>query len=95
MDNGNGGSFSSLQGFSSNSLETTFTIATGIESGGMYRFRFRCLNINGWSSFSPITYITAATVPTRPPVPTFSNADSTSITLTLYQSTDSKGSPII
>lgn len=84
MDNGKGGAFSSLIGLSSNSLETTYTIASGIQSGGMYRFRYRSRNINGWSEWSPITYIRAATVPQRPPAPTFSDADATSITLNLF-----------
>lgn len=45
----------------------------------MYRFRFRVRNVNGWSSFSPISYIKAATKPERPPAPVFKLADDTKI----------------
>ena len=61
----------------------------------MYRFRYRSSNINGWSAYSPITYIKAATVPARPPAPTFLDANSTSITLNLYPTTNDRGSEII
>lgn len=60
----------------------------------MYRFRYRSKNINGWSSYSPITYITAATVPVRPPTPIFSTATANSITIDLFPSINSRGSQI-
>ncbi|WP_210131933.1 hypothetical protein [Staphylococcus sp. GDK8D30P] len=60
----------------------------------MYRFRYRSQNINGWSEFSPITYIRASTVPIRPPAPLFSTATASSITLNLFPSTYSRGSLI-
>lgn len=95
IDNGRGGVFSCLIGCDTNySLETTFTIAEGINSGTMYRFRYRSLNTNGYSGWSPITYIVAATVPKRPPAPTFVTATATSISLSFSASTDSKGSDI-
>jgi hypothetical protein len=84
MDNGRGGDFKSLIGSSVNSLETTFTIAQDVNKGGMYRFRYRSRNINGWSDWSDITYIKAATIATRPPAPQFKTADSTSLTLSLF-----------
>jgi len=86
MDNGKGGTFISLIGGTSDSLETEYTISAGIQSGTLYRFRFRARNVNGWSSFSPISYIKAATVPRRPPAPVFNTATATSITLDLYPS---------
>ena len=95
MDNGKGGNFTSLIGGTTDSLETTFTTATGITTGVQYRFRYRSRNINGWSDWSPITYIQAATVPSRPPAPAFLSADSTSITFSLSPSTDNKGSDIL
>lgn len=94
MDDGNGGDFISLQGYTSDSLDSTYTIQEGITSGGLYRFRYRSKNVNGWSSYSPITYIRAATVPLRPPAPTFSTATATTVTLTLSPSLDDKGSDI-
>lgn len=60
----------------------------------MFRFRFRAKNINGWSDFSPIQYITAAAVPVRPPAPEFVTATAATITLVLSPSTDSRGSDI-
>jgi hypothetical protein len=54
IDNGIGGSFTSLIGGENQefSLETTFTVVENITSGNIYRFRFRSLNVNGWSLFS-------------------------------------------
>ena len=50
--------------------------------------------MNGWSDYSPITYIKAATGPVRPPAPTFVTATENSITINLYQTTDTGGSEI-
>ena len=70
IDNGKGGDFRSLIGLERNSLETSYVISSGIVTGEMYRFRYRSKNINGYSGWSPITYVKAATVPSRPPAPT-------------------------
>ncbi len=94
MDNGKGGSFVSLAGGISNRLATTYTIATGIQSGVMYRFRYRAKNVAGWSAYSPITYIKAAAQPVRPPAPIFVTATATYITLTLPPTLNVRGSPI-
>lgn len=79
IDNGRGGNFTSLIGYEVYSLETSYTLSYNITAGGIYRFRCRSLNINGWSSWSEITYIKAASVPSRPPAPKLINAISTSI----------------
>ena len=81
-------------GGNSDSLETSYTIADGLVSGSMYRFRYRSKNINGKSGWSATTYIKAASVPSRPPAPAFNTATATSITLNLYSSLDNKGSDI-
>lgn len=94
MDNGNGGYFFSLIGISPNSLETSFLISNGLATGLMYRFRYRSKNLNGLSLWSPETYVLAATVPTRPPPPMFITATSTSITLSLISSNNTRGSAI-
>lgn len=83
MDDGIGGNFTSLIGGSKDSLETTFTISTGITEGGIYRFRFRSRNVNGWSLFSDIRYIKAATIPQRPPAPLLLSSTDASLTLKL------------
>ena len=86
MDATQGMGFESLIGGenSNHSLETSYIVAEGVETGKIYRFRYRTLNVNGWSAFSPVTYIRAATSPERPPAPTFVTATSTSITIALY-----------
>lgn len=94
MDNGKGGDYVSLIGGTSNSLETTYTIASGITSGTMYRFRYRSKNSNGYSSWSPVTYITAAAVPSRPSTPTFVTATASSITISVSPSTNDNGSEL-
>jgi hypothetical protein len=83
VDNAKGGDFKNLIGGDSTgaSLETTYLYEVGIKSGDIYRFRYRSKNVNGWSSFSTITYIRAATVPERPAKPIFNTATATSITL--------------
>lgn len=94
MDNGQGGDFISLIGYDSDNLDSTFTVTSKIEEGVYYRFRYRAKNVNGWSDFSPITYIQAATIPLRPPAPVFMTATSTSIVLHILPSTNTKGSVI-
>jgi hypothetical protein len=73
IDNGYGGGFTSLIGGegAENSLETSYLIEQGIIGGNIYRFRFRSRNINGWSEFSEVVHIKAATIPIRPAAPTF------------------------
>lgn len=86
MDNGQGGDFTSLLGFNDESLKTTFTVESEkIVSGGIYRFRYRTMNTNGWSQFSPITHIKAATIPQRPPAPVLKSSAADSITLSLFE----------
>ena len=81
-----GGNFTTVIGFDYDSLETEFTVLSGVKSGDTFRFRFRAKNVNGWSSFSPISHIKAATIPLRPPAPKFVDATSSSLTLALYES---------
>ena len=76
------------------SLETRYTIETNIVSGNMYRFRYRSRNANGWSAYSPISYIKAATKPTRPPAPIFLDATATSVVLRLFQTPDDGGDEV-
>lgn len=95
MDDGKGGSFTEIPCGTTYCLNTAYTIKSGITSGTIYRFRYRALNIAGWSDYSPITNIKAATRPARPPAPVFVTADATSITLNILPSTSIGGSPII
>jgi hypothetical protein len=43
------------------------------------------MNTNGWSQFSPITHIKAATIPQRPPAPVLYSSTADSITLSLFE----------
>lgn len=97
VDDGMGGSFTSLVGGdgSEENLDTTFTLSYNIKSGGIYRFTYRAKNVNGWSLFSPITNIKAATKPQRPPAPTFNTATATSVTIDMYRSSEDGGDLII
>lgn len=61
----------------------------------MYRFRYRSLNANGWSAFSPITYIKAAARPVRPPTPVFEDATEDSVTIGLFRTADDGGDEVI
>lgn len=94
MDNGKGGDFTPLIGYDSNSLETTYTIRYGIETGVMYRFRYAAKNVAGWSGYSPVTYIRAAAKPVRPPAPIFVTATAESIELELSPTTDVRGAVV-
>ena len=62
----------------------TTTALVSVTEGTTYGFRFRSRNIYGWGSWSPTTYILAASVPSAPPVPTFVEASANSITVRLY-----------
>jgi hypothetical protein len=73
MDDGNGGTFVDLFGALTNTLIGSY-IETGVTQGSTYAFRYRGMNIYGWGSWSPITYILAATVPSQPSAPTFVSA---------------------
>lgn len=64
--------------------------------GYTYRLRFRAKNINGWSDYSPITSILAASKPDSPYAPpTLVSSTSTTITLSFTPSIQANGSPII
>ncbi len=80
MDNGQNGDFISVAGDINNiSLVRSFTITQGIVKGYTYRFRYRVQNIIGWTVFSPVTYILAASVPQKPPQPVVVSSSDTLI----------------
>jgi hypothetical protein len=95
MDDGFAGNFTSLIGGDVSSLETTYLIGQNIQEGGLYRFRYRTRNVNGWSPFSDIAYLRAANVPVRPAAPTLSLVTETSIKLTLKRTLDDGGSNVL
>ncbi len=92
IDNGIGGEFISLIGGGDEpNLETTYTVQKNVSSGSIFRFRYRVKNVNGWSEFSPISHIKAATLAERPPAPMFKSATSTTVSLDLLESTKDGG----
>jgi hypothetical protein len=52
---------------------------------------YRVKNLIGWSSFSDVTYILAASVPSKPPAPILVTSTSTSISLGFSPSADNGG----
>lgn len=82
-----GGEFNSLIGFGVESLETQLLFEDNVVNGSIFRFRYRALNVNGWSPFSEISHLKAATIPQRPNKPDFVDSTSDSITLFFYEST--------
>lgn len=95
IDDGEGGDFKPVVGYSSVYLLQNFAVSDRIEKGTVYRLRYRVRNAIGWSEYSPIAYIQAATKPVAPDQPKYVSSTSTSITLTIPPSIDDNGSPII
>ena len=95
IDDGAGGDFTAVVGEKKNYLRLDYTIEEGIERATNYRLRYRAKNQIGWGEYSEIIYILSATTPMKPPRPTMIFTSSTSITLSLQQTTDDGGSPII
>jgi hypothetical protein len=60
-----------------------------------YRFRYRIKNAVGWSEYSPVSYILAASLPSRAPRPVLVSASDAGITLSLSPTSEDGGSPII
>lgn len=60
IDDGQGGVFSELIGITIYNLNLEVIANRGIQTGFLYRIRYRALNAIGWSDYSPIGYILAA-----------------------------------
>jgi hypothetical protein len=93
QDDGQGGNFEVLLGGDNmtDSLATEHTIGVNISEGVLYRFRWRARNVNGWSGYSPIAYVRAATRPARPLAPLLSLASATGITVSMQRSASDGG----
>ena len=59
------GSFTALTGNPVDSMALSH-IATGLERGKTYGFRYRCKNAYGWSSYSPVSHLLVAVAPDKP-----------------------------
>jgi hypothetical protein len=91
IDDGlNGGSFYTIQ----LTLNLYAYVSTGIVQGRNYQLRYRARNVNGWSQYSPITFILSAAKPIAPPRLTYVSSTSTSVTLYVSPSLNDNGAPI-
>ncbi len=87
------GNFRSISGDADSvSLIRSFTITDGVHKGMTYRFRYRGMNYIGWTKFSPVNYVLAASVPQKPPTPKITATSDTQIDLELYEPLDNGGS---
>jgi hypothetical protein len=93
VDDGAGEEFRVLFGTISDTLSTSFTLKN-VTRGRVYRARYRVRNAIGFSDYSPIGYLLAASKPSAPPAPIFVAATSSTISIKLGPSLDNHGSVI-
>lgn len=72
MDDGAGGAFTSVIGYSTPYTLNSYTITSGIVSGATYRVMYRAANAIGFGAFSGYSMILASTIPGAPGQPTSS-----------------------
>jgi len=104
MDDGFGGGFQTVAGGNVSTHLTTFVIlsanasdggiVTQINRGYTYRLKYRAQNIIGWSDYSPVSYIQAATAPKAPSPISLVSTTSTTITISIGACFDNGGSAI-
>ena len=87
MDDGRLGEFYLVQ---ASNFFTSY-IATDVDKGYTYRFRYRVANVNGYSPYSEVSYIYPFSVPDAPAEPIFVSATQDSITLSFAESLDDNG----
>jgi len=63
------GHFSDIHGYQVDTLTLSATVQDNIQTGLTYAFRYRVKNLYGWSQFSPVVHILAASVPEAPAKP--------------------------
>ena len=83
-------------GDSLNTLRSIYDLqGDSIQKGTSYSFRYRVYNLKGWSSYSDITIIEAADVPSQPDLLSIVSSSSTEIELEFnFANVDNNGSPI-
>jgi len=93
MDDGKNGEFRTVTGDDSViSLLRSFTITEGILKGHTFRFKYRVRNQIGWTDWSPVTYILAASVPIKPPAAKIITSSDSQLVLEVFEPTDNGGS---
>ena len=75
-------------------LETSIKL-TNLLPSATYRARYRAINLIGVGEWSDIAYLLVASKPNAPRKPILSSVDNTQITVTIPQSTDDNGAPIV
>lgn len=68
IDDGEGGDFVELQGYTSESTSLTATL-TSVTAGNNYRVKYRAKNPIGYSDYSSVSYIEASSLPETPAAP--------------------------
>lgn len=76
-----GGDFVSLYGDLIDTMTLSYTYSKNVLKGQIYRSRYRALNAVGWSEYSPIGYLIAASAPSEPPTPLFVSATISAISI--------------
>lgn len=84
IDNGLGGDFTELQGFTVNSMALSATKSLGVYPGRYYRFRYRAKNAIGWGPYSDIEYVLSARKPDTPVPPTITLWTGTNVRVVFY-----------
>jgi hypothetical protein len=92
MDDGDSGEFSTIY---TSEHETSYSVSEGIERGRYYRFRYRVMNVIGYSDYSEVAYIQAVDVPATPARPLFVSATDSTITVSIIESIDSNGVDVV
>ena len=95
MDDGVTGMFSSLIGYTTNSLQTTYTVAQGVVEGIQHNFRYRARNAIGWGLYSAESTVLAASSPSAPPPPFFTGYSGGALYIAIEQSRSNGGSSAI
>ena len=65
-----------------------------VSRGLLYRCRYRARNTIGWSEYSPVGYLLAASVPQAPAAPVYYAATDSSISLKIEKVVDNGGAPV-
>ncbi len=94
MDQGGDGDYQDIIGPEESCIDTIFTISEGIVASNTYQFRYRIMNENGWSEYSPVTKIAAASSPSSPARPTLVSATVSQLALSFSRPSYTGGADI-
>lgn len=92
-DDGDSGDFTSLF-FTDTTIASSFTDLQ-VEMSLVYRYKYRCRNINGWGEFSDPGYLYAASVPGISLAPERVSYSSSHITIKMFAPESTGGDDVI